>query len=76
MARSLPLVSIIFVFLLLLVATDMGPSIVAGAGTCPSPSTKFKGVCVSDFDCMITCQMEGLSEGKCQSLKCICAKPC
>lgn len=54
----------------------MGPSIVAEASTCPSPSTKFKGVCVSEFDCMITCQMEGLSEGKCQGLKCICAKPC
>ncbi|WVZ25187.1 hypothetical protein V8G54_003731 [Vigna mungo] len=49
MARSVPLVSTIFVFLLLLLATaEMGPTMVAEARTCESQSHRFKGPCVSD----------------------------
>ncbi|GAU37575.1 hypothetical protein TSUD_154080 [Trifolium subterraneum] len=43
MARSVPLVSTIFIFILLLVAT--GPSMMAEARTCESQSHKFKGPC-------------------------------
>ncbi|CAL5197290.1 unnamed protein product [Lathyrus oleraceus] len=76
MARSLSLVSTIFVFLLL-VAT-MGPSIVAEARECESPSQKFKGLCFSDTNCASVCQTEGFPGGKCEGLRhrCFCTKPC
>ncbi|XP_050872255.1 defensin Tk-AMP-D6 [Lathyrus oleraceus] len=77
MARSLSLVSTIFVFLLL-VATKMGPSIVADARDCESPSQIFKGLCFTDTNCASVCHTEGFPGGKCKGLpkRCICTKPC
>ncbi|CAL5197289.1 unnamed protein product [Lathyrus oleraceus] len=77
MARSLSLASTIFVFLFLL-ATEMGPAIVANARDCESPSQKFKGVCLSDRNCASVCQTEGFTGGDCKGLRqrCFCTKPC
>ncbi|AET03455.1 putative defensin, plant [Medicago truncatula] len=78
MARSLPLVSTIFVFFLLLVATEMGPIMVAEARTCETPSNNFKGLCVSDTNCASVCQTEGFPGGHCEGFRqrCFCTKPC
>ncbi|XP_045833261.1 defensin Ec-AMP-D1-like isoform X1 [Trifolium pratense] len=79
MARSVHLVSTIFVFLLLLlVAIEMGPIMVAEARICESPSHAFKGVCMSDTNCASVCLTEGFSGGHCVGLRrrCFCTKPC
>ncbi|MED6190005.1 hypothetical protein PIB30_101536 [Stylosanthes scabra] len=78
MARSLPLVSTIFVLLLLLVATEMGPTMVAEARTCLSQSHRFKGPCVSDTNCASVCKTEGFPSGDCRGFRrrCFCKKHC
>ncbi|MED6119135.1 hypothetical protein PIB30_008943 [Stylosanthes scabra] len=78
MARSLPLVSTIFVLLLLLVATEMGPTMVAEARTCESQSHRFKGPCVSDTNCASVCKTERFPSGHCRGFRrrCFCKKPC
>ncbi|KAI4357297.1 hypothetical protein L6164_001256 [Bauhinia variegata] len=77
MARSIPLVSTIFVLLLLLVATEMRP-MVAEARTCDSQSHRFKGACVSDTNCASVCKTEGFPDGHCRGFRrrCFCKKPC
>ncbi|AET03454.1 defensin Ec-AMP-D1 [Medicago truncatula] len=77
MARSVSLVSTIFVFFLLIVATEMGPSMVA-ARTCETPSNSFKGACFSDTNCASVCQTEGFPGGHCKGFRqrCFCTKPC
>ncbi|KAK4261637.1 hypothetical protein QN277_004603 [Acacia crassicarpa] len=74
MARSVPLVSTIFVLLLLLVATEMG----AEARTCESQSHRFKGACASKSNCASVCQTEGFPDGDCRGFRrrCFCSKPC
>ncbi|NP_001351673.1 cysteine-rich knottin fold-containing protein precursor [Cicer arietinum] len=74
MARSIPMVSTIFVFLLLLVATEM----VAEARTCESKSQKFKGACVSDRNCASVCQTERFPGGHCRGFRrrCFCTTHC
>ncbi|KAK2354576.1 hypothetical protein P8452_74921 [Trifolium repens] len=76
MSRSVPLVSTIFVLLLLLVAT--GPSMVAEARTCESQSHKFKGPCASDHNCASVCQTERFPGGHCRGFRrrCFCTKHC
>ncbi|KAF7809562.1 Defensin-like protein [Senna tora] len=78
MARSLPLFSTIFVLLLLLVATEIGPNMVAEARTCESQSHRFKGACVSGSNCAAVCQTEGFPGGHCRGFRrrCFCTKHC
>ncbi|KAK4261636.1 hypothetical protein QN277_004602 [Acacia crassicarpa] len=77
MARSVPLVSTIFVLLLLLVATEMGP-MVAEARTCESQSHRFKGSCFSRTNCANVCRTEGFPGGHCRGFRrrCFCTRPC
>ncbi|XP_028793533.1 defensin-like protein [Neltuma alba] len=77
MAKSVPLVSTIFVLLLLLVATEMGP-MAAEARTCESQSHRFKGTCLSKSNCASVCQTEGFPDGHCSGFRrrCFCDKPC
>ncbi|KAI9083847.1 hypothetical protein K1719_034105 [Acacia pycnantha] len=63
MARFVPLVSTVFVLLLLLVATEMGP-MVAEARTCES----VKGTCFSKHNCYPICRDEGFQNGSCRWL--------
>ncbi|XP_054810497.1 defensin-like protein 2 [Prosopis cineraria] len=78
MARSGRLVSTIFVLLLLLVATEMGPTMVAEARTCESQSHRFKGTCVSKSNCANVCRTEGFPGGHCRGFRrrCFCTRPC
>ncbi|XP_058737171.1 defensin Ec-AMP-D2-like [Vicia villosa] len=76
MARSISLVSTIFVFVLLLVAT--GPSMVAEARDCESKSHKFKGKCLSDTNCASVCKTERFTGGHCRGFRqrCFCTTHC
>ncbi|MQL41707.1 hypothetical protein EI012_27775, partial [Escherichia coli] len=78
MARPLPLLSTIFVFLLLLMATEIGPTIMAEARNCESQSHRFKGKCLSDTNCASVCKSERFPGGHCRGfrLRCFCTKPC
>ncbi|PRQ48835.1 putative defensin, plant [Rosa chinensis] len=78
MDRSIRLAA--FLLVLVLMGTEMGPTIVAGENlrTCDSPSGKFKGPCIISSNCALTCQKEGFAGGHCRDFlrKCYCAKPC
>ncbi|XP_058737158.1 defensin Ec-AMP-D2-like [Vicia villosa] len=76
MARSISLVSTIFVFLLILVAT--GPNMVAEARDCESQSHKFKGTCLSDTNCASVCKTERFTGGHCRGFRhrCFCTTHC
>ncbi|XP_078156076.1 defensin-like protein 2 [Carex rostrata] len=67
----------VFDLLLLLVASEMGPSAVE-ARTCESQSHKFKGPCVRHSNCANVCQTEGFHGGKCRGFRrrCFCTKHC
>ncbi|KAK7262137.1 hypothetical protein RJT34_29698 [Clitoria ternatea] len=75
MARS---VSTIFILLLLLVATEMGPRMVAEARECESQSHRFKGTCLSDTNCGSVCRTEHFTGGHCRGFRrrCFCTKHC
>ncbi|XP_028776719.1 defensin-like protein [Neltuma alba] len=77
MARSQPLASTMFVLLLLLVATEMGP-MMAEARTCESQSHRFRGACVSKSNCANVCRTEGFPGGHCRGFRrrCFCTRPC
>ncbi|KAE9597998.1 hypothetical protein Lal_00029522 [Lupinus albus] len=75
MARSIPLVSTIFVILLLLLTTGM----VAEAKTCESRSHKLKGFCYSSKRCAHVCTSHhNFIGGHCRGFirRCHCTKPC
>ncbi|KAL6225222.1 hypothetical protein ACLB2K_004073 [Fragaria x ananassa] len=81
MDRSLRLST--FLLVLVLMATEMGPEMVAGGRpdpkTCESPSAKFEGPCIMGSNCALTCQKEGHDGGFCRDFwlpKCFCTKPC
>ncbi|EXB36442.1 Defensin-like protein 2 [Morus notabilis] len=76
MGRSMPLLSMVFL-LLLLVAAEMGPK-VADARTCQSASHRFKGTCVRNSNCANICRTEGFQGGNCQGFRrrCFCTKHC
>ncbi|CAL0313047.1 unnamed protein product [Lupinus luteus] len=78
MTHCTPFVSTIFFFLLLLGATEMGPTMVVEARICESQSQFFRGPCVSETNCGNVCYNEGFIGGRCRSLllKCYCTKPC
>ncbi|CAO2818665.1 unnamed protein product [Amaranthus hypochondriacus] len=67
----------IFLVLLLLLATEMGPK-VAEARTCTTPSQKFRGLCISKRNCEGVCNTEGFPSGSCDGLRrrCMCGRPC
>ncbi|ESW28384.1 hypothetical protein PHAVU_003G282400 [Phaseolus vulgaris] len=72
MARSVSFVSTIFVFLLLLLATEMGPRMVAEARGCESRSRHLRGKCESDENCASACRTERFSGGHCRGFRCRC----
>ncbi|OIW09580.1 hypothetical protein TanjilG_28179 [Lupinus angustifolius] len=76
MARYAPFGSIIFFFLLLLVAN--GPTMVVEARKCESQSHRFKGPCVSKTNCGSVCHNEGFTGGHCRGFRrrCFCTKHC
>ncbi|GFP94954.1 defensin-like protein [Phtheirospermum japonicum] len=45
---------------------------------CETPSSKFKGVCLSDTNCELVCSSEGFVDGQCEGFRqrCMCRKPC
>ncbi|TVU48511.1 hypothetical protein EJB05_08149 [Eragrostis curvula] len=78
MELSRKLFSALFVVLLLLVATEVGPVMVAEARTCESQSHKYKGPCVRKANCANVCRTEGFSGGHCRGFRrrCFCTKHC
>ncbi|XP_020247733.1 defensin-like protein 2 [Asparagus officinalis] len=72
--RMLPAILLLF---LLLIATEMGPTMVE-ARTCESQSHKFKGLCVRASNCANVCKTEGFPGGKCRGFRrrCFCTRPC
>nr|ASU87506.1 PDF1 [Agave sisalana] len=68
----------ILLLCLLLVATEMGPTLMAEARTCESQSHKFKGPCLRASNCANVCQTEGFPGGDCRGLRrrCFCTRPC
>nr|AKE49474.1 plant defensin 1.2-like protein PDF1.2-2 [Dimocarpus longan] len=78
MERSVHLFSTVVVFVLVLLAPEMGvqTQMVAHARICESPSAKFKGICFSKSNCANICQTEGFVSGNCRVFKCICSKDC
>ncbi|KAJ9166664.1 hypothetical protein P3X46_021775 [Hevea brasiliensis] len=77
MKNPMRLFSVVFL-LLLLVATEMGPIMVAEARTCESQSHRFKGICIRHSNCATICQTEGFHGGHCRGLRrrCFCTKHC
>ncbi|XP_050230353.2 defensin-like protein 2 [Mercurialis annua] len=71
------LFSTVFLVILLLLATGMGPE-VAEARTCESQSHKFKGTCVSRSNCANVCKNEGFPGGHCRGFRrrCFCTRHC
>ncbi|KMT10447.1 hypothetical protein BVRB_5g115740 [Beta vulgaris subsp. vulgaris] len=67
----------IFLVLLLVLATEIGPR-VAEARTCGTPSQRFRGLCVRKRNCESVCNSEGFPDGSCQGARrrCICNRPC
>ncbi|KAF7102421.1 hypothetical protein CFC21_103561 [Triticum aestivum] len=72
--------AILLLFLLLLVATEMGTTKTAEARTCESQSHKFKGACFSDTNCASVCRTENFPRGQCNThhveRKCYCERDC
>ncbi|KAK2992031.1 hypothetical protein RJ640_014892 [Escallonia rubra] len=77
MGLPMRLFSVIFLVLMLHMATDIGP-MVAEARTCESQSQRFKGPCVSKTNCASVCHTEGFHGGHCRGLRrrCFCTKHC
>ncbi|XP_042492556.1 defensin J1-2-like [Macadamia integrifolia] len=71
------LFSALFLLLLLLMATEMGPR-VAEARTCESQSHRFKGLCFRKSNCATVCQTENFHGGHCRGFRrrCFCTKHC
>ncbi|KAM7463338.1 hypothetical protein LguiA_031459 [Lonicera macranthoides] len=78
MGLSMRLLSTICLVLMLLMATGMGPTMVAEGRTCESQSQKFKGSCVSRTNCANVCKTEGFPGGHCRGFRrrCFCTKHC
>ncbi|KAL4318394.1 hypothetical protein GQ457_18G014870 [Hibiscus cannabinus] len=71
--------SIVFLLLLVLLTIEMSSMAVEGKiKICENPSSKFKGLCMSDLDCKKHCTSEGFTDGECKGfrLRCFCKKPC
>ncbi|KAL3849166.1 hypothetical protein ACJIZ3_011048 [Penstemon smallii] len=67
--------STVFLVLLLLFVTEMGPTVVQG-GNCPRLSNNYKGVCSYSSNCAHVCDGEGGTGGYCHFFKCYCNHPC
>ncbi|XP_019423284.1 PREDICTED: defensin SD2-like isoform X2 [Lupinus angustifolius] len=76
MARSAPIVFTIFFFVIVLLANEMGPTLVAEAGTCFSKSKRFIGSCWGNAHCASVCKSEKLSGGHCSGSQCLCIRQC
>ncbi|KAM6546654.1 hypothetical protein CsatB_027390 [Cannabis sativa] len=69
--------STLFVLLLLLLSTEMGPRVAEGK-TCEAQSRRFTGPCPADRICGNVCRTEGFSSGHCRDSRrrCFCTKDC
>ncbi|XP_019423278.1 PREDICTED: defensin-like protein P322 [Lupinus angustifolius] len=76
MARSAPIVITIFFFVIVLLANEMGPTLVAEAGTCFSKSKHFVGPCSKNANCAGVCKSKKFSGGRCIGSKCLCTRQC
>ncbi|PUZ76664.1 hypothetical protein GQ55_1G308900 [Panicum hallii var. hallii] len=80
MALSRRMAAPVLVFLLLLVATEMGPATVAEARHCLSQSHHFKGLCMSSSNCANVCRTENFPGGECKTegatRRCFCKRIC
>ncbi|KAL5721636.1 hypothetical protein ACHQM5_005256 [Ranunculus cassubicifolius] len=68
----------VLLLILFLFASEITPRVTA-ARQCTSPSKKFRGVCLYDTNCKVTCKTEGFPSGSCDGFvnrKCVCYKPC
>ncbi|KAG2410683.1 putative defensin-like protein [Vigna angularis] len=63
--------------LFLVIAADVAVKR-AEAKECWSPSSSFKGPCLSNNNCAIVCRTEGATGGQCKGflLRCHCSRPC
>ncbi|OAY23496.2 defensin-like protein [Manihot esculenta] len=77
MKHPMRLFPAVFLLLLLLVATEMGPMMAEGR-KCESQSHKFKGICLSDTNCASVCKTEGFTGGDCKGARrrCFCTRQC
>ena len=70
-------------FLMVLLLTIGNMEMAEGRGRvrmCKTPSSKFRGLCLSSTNCKNVCRTEGFPTGDCDfhvaSRKCYCYKPC
>ncbi|CAK9141741.1 unnamed protein product [Ilex paraguariensis] len=77
MGRSIHFFAAVFLMLMLVMTTEMGPMVVEGR-TCESQSHRFKGICVRQSNCATVCQTEGFHGGHCRGFRrrCFCTKHC
>ncbi|KAL3812378.1 hypothetical protein ACJIZ3_013646 [Penstemon smallii] len=66
--------STVFLVLLLLLVTEIGPMVVHA--TCPSLSKNFKGWCWFNDSCRTVCEDEWATGGYCRFFQCICTHRC
>ncbi|KAM6546658.1 hypothetical protein CsatB_027394 [Cannabis sativa] len=69
--------STLFVLLLLMLATEMGPRVAEGK-TCEARSQSHRGICVTNHTCDNVCKLERFSSGYCSGIdrRCLCTKHC
>uniref|UniRef100_A0A0E0KSX3 Knottins-like domain-containing protein n=1 Tax=Oryza punctata TaxID=4537 RepID=A0A0E0KSX3_ORYPU len=71
---------LLFLLLLILVASEMGTTRVAEARHCVSQSHRFVGACMRKSNCEHVCMTEGFPWGECRfhgiERKCFCKKRC
>ncbi|XP_019266340.1 PREDICTED: defensin J1-2-like [Nicotiana attenuata] len=77
MAGYIKLFATVFLMLMLVFATEMGPKMVEGR-TCESPSQRFKGLCFRKGNCATICKSEGFRSGHCRGFRrrCFCTRHC
>ncbi|XP_016494127.1 defensin J1-2 [Nicotiana tabacum] len=77
MAGYPKVVATVFLMMMLVFATEMGP-MVAEARTCESQSHRFKGLCFSKSNCASVCHTEGFYGGHCRGFRrrCFCTRHC
>ncbi|TYG81969.1 hypothetical protein ES288_D01G048500v1 [Gossypium darwinii] len=78
MEKSSRSMSSLVLFMLVLLATEMGPMTVEGR-TCDTKSSEYKGICLFDTNCDSICKIElGFDGRHCHGFfrRCYCTKPC
>ncbi|KAE9597936.1 putative defensin, plant [Lupinus albus] len=78
MARSAPIAFTIFFFVLLILASEMGPTVVTEAKECSTKSDRFRGTCFRSSNCAAVCNSENFPSGTCRGFPgtCYCTSNC